>query len=57
MCADLAGMRIVAVSRLRPGMRLGRAVYSCVRGVRMPLWPFALYRAALAASVWRHGRR
>jgi undecaprenyl-diphosphatase len=22
-----------------------------------PLWPFALYRAALAASVWRHGRR
>ena len=26
------------------------------RGVRMPLWPFALYRAALAASVWRHGR-
>ena len=30
-------MRIVAVSRLRPGMRLGRAVYSCVRGVRMPL--------------------
>lgn len=27
------------------------------RGVRMPLWPFALYRAALAASVWRHGRR
>lgn len=30
-------MRIVAVSRLQPGMRLGRAVYSCVRGVRMPL--------------------
>ena len=26
------------------------------RGVRAPLWPFALYRAALAASVWRHGR-
>jgi undecaprenyl-diphosphatase len=25
------------------------------RGVRAPLWPFALYRAALAASVWRHG--
>jgi HD-GYP domain-containing protein (c-di-GMP phosphodiesterase class II) len=30
-------MRVVAVSRLQPGMRLGRAVYSCVRGVRMPL--------------------
>jgi undecaprenyl pyrophosphate phosphatase UppP len=26
------------------------------RGVEAPLWPFALYRAALAASVWRHGR-
>jgi undecaprenyl-diphosphatase len=26
------------------------------RGVRGPLWPFALYRAALAASLWRHGR-
>jgi undecaprenyl pyrophosphate phosphatase UppP len=26
------------------------------RGVRAPLWPFALYRAALAASVWVHGR-
>ena len=25
------------------------------RGLRAPLWPFALYRAALAASVWRHG--
>jgi undecaprenyl-diphosphatase len=25
------------------------------RGVRSPLWPFAVYRAALAASVWRHG--
>jgi undecaprenyl-diphosphatase len=26
------------------------------RGAEAPLWPFALYRAALAASVWRHGR-
>jgi undecaprenyl-diphosphatase len=25
------------------------------RGLRAPLWPFALYRSALAASVWRHG--
>jgi undecaprenyl-diphosphatase len=25
------------------------------RGVRAPLWPFAVYRAALATSVWRHG--
>ena len=25
------------------------------RGLGAPLWPFALYRAALAASVWRHG--
>ena len=35
--AESPGMRIVAVSRLQPGMRLGRAVYSCVKGVRMPL--------------------
>jgi undecaprenyl-diphosphatase len=25
------------------------------RALDAPLWPFALYRAALAASVWRHG--
>lgn len=30
-------MRIVAVSRLRPGMRLGRPVYSCSAGIRVPL--------------------
>jgi len=30
-------VRIVAVSRLRPGMRLGRPVYSCSAGVRIPL--------------------
>jgi HD-GYP domain-containing protein (c-di-GMP phosphodiesterase class II) len=30
-------VRIVAVSRLRPGMRLGRPVYSCSAGVRVPL--------------------
>ena len=30
-------MRIVAVSRLRPGMRLGRPVYSCSAGIRIPL--------------------
>lgn len=30
-------MRIVAVSRLQQGMRLGRPVYSCATGTRLPL--------------------
>ena len=35
--AEADWVRIVAVSRLRPGMRLGRPVYSCSAGVRVPL--------------------
>jgi HD-GYP domain-containing protein (c-di-GMP phosphodiesterase class II) len=35
--AEAECVRIVAVSRLRPGMRLGRPVYSCSGGVRIPL--------------------
>src|SRR4051812_33339828 len=35
--AEAVQVRIVAVSRLRPGMRLGRPVYSCSSGVRIPL--------------------
>jgi len=35
--AEADQVRIVAVSRLRPGMRLGRPVYSCSAGIRIPL--------------------
>jgi undecaprenyl-diphosphatase len=61
----LKGARIAKHRRGLPALAAaaaGSAVSTAVakrvlsgRGVRAPLWPFALYRAALAASVWRHG--
>lgn len=65
----LLGATVLKAFRVRDGFAalgaaaLGSAISTHVarkalagRGVRAPLWPFALYRAALAASVWRHGR-
>ena len=49
-------VRIVAVSRLRPGMRLGRPVYSCSAGVRLPLLqPDALVTERVRAGLERAG--
>ena len=49
-------MRIVAVSRLRPGMRLGRPVYSCSAGVRIPLLqPQAVVTDRVRAGLERAG--
>ncbi len=49
-------MRIVAVSRLRPGMRLGRPVYSCASGVRLPLLqPDALVTDQVRRGLERAG--
>ena len=65
----LLGATVLKAFRVREGFgalaaaALGSAISTRVarralagRGVRAPLWPFAVYRAALAASVWRHGR-
>jgi HD-GYP domain-containing protein (c-di-GMP phosphodiesterase class II) len=49
-------MRIVAVSRLRPGMRLGRPVYSCSSGARLPLLqPNAVVTDRVRAGLERAG--
>jgi HD-GYP domain-containing protein (c-di-GMP phosphodiesterase class II) len=49
-------VRIVAVSRLRPGMRLGRPVYSCSSGVRLPLLqPDALVTEQVRRGLERAG--
>lgn len=49
-------MRIVAVSRLRPGMRLGRPVYSCSSGARLPLLqPDAVVTERVRAGLERAG--
>ena len=49
-------MRIVAVSRLRPGMRLGRPVYSCTAGVRVPLLqPQSVVTERVRAGLERAG--
>jgi HD-GYP domain-containing protein (c-di-GMP phosphodiesterase class II) len=49
-------VRIVAVSRLRPGMRLGRPVYSCSAGVRIPLLqPQAVVTDRVRAGLERAG--
>ena len=49
-------MRIVAVFRLQPGMRLGRPVYSCSAGVRLPLLqPGAVITQRVRAGLERAG--
>jgi HD-GYP domain-containing protein (c-di-GMP phosphodiesterase class II) len=49
-------VRIVAVSRLRPGMRLGRPVYSCSAGVRIPLLqPSAVVTDGVRVGLERAG--
>ena len=49
-------MRIVAVSRLRPGMRLGRPVYSCTAGVQVPLLqPQSVVTERVRAGLERAG--
>jgi HD-GYP domain-containing protein (c-di-GMP phosphodiesterase class II) len=49
-------VRIVAVSRLRAGMRLGRPVYSCAGGTRLPLLqPDALITEHVRRGLERAG--
>ena len=65
----LLGATVLKAFRIREGLgalaaaSIGSAISTHLarralagRGVRAPLWPCALSRAALAASVWRHGR-
>jgi HD-GYP domain-containing protein (c-di-GMP phosphodiesterase class II) len=50
------GVRIVAVSRLQPGMRLGRPVYSSSSGARVPLLqPDAVVTEQVRAGLIRAG--